>query len=149
MHTLTFLSPTALLVACLVCRNLLQTRQRIFRAEPCSTSSTGLLCKQLPRSDIFSIFNTHLAPSFLSVKSSPLFPASHSSSIPARSIWSVINMPHRGVRRKWLWWGVRSTIEVMYGSAVAGTVNSGRHTARPNRSLRSELPGESDKIKLN
>lgn len=83
MDTHTCLCPTALLVACRVCCNLLQRRQRIFLAEPCCTSSTGLLCKHSSLALISSSFSTCIwLPSnlSLSVKSSLSFPASLSHS---------------------------------------------------------------------
>lgn len=95
---------------------------------------------QLPPPDIFSIFNMRLTPSFLSVKSSLLFPASlFHSPLPSQHCHyhPLVNFLHatQGVGRKWLWLGVvRSTVEAMCRLAVVTVrmLQGGRHRAPLN-----------------
>lgn len=70
-HTHFYLQQPSLLVPCLAWRNLSRKRQSIFRAQPCSTSSTGLRCKRCSSALIYSPFPFPLC---LSLKPSLLFP---------------------------------------------------------------------------
>lgn len=121
------------------CPGLLQNRQDFLSWDMSYQLCSLTMQTQLPRSDIVSIFNMHLTPSFLSVKSSLLLPASLSSAL---SQWSIISLPHRGSGENGCDGGglVRKCITQLLW------LQDGRHKLLPTSSLRGQLPGVSSRF---